>query len=132
MIVVDSSAWVDFSLDQASPGVTDGLLSDGHWVVPEHFRLEVLSALRGGFLGGKIDELRLARSTHELIDQEFDVWPTTGLIPRTLQLLQNATTYDAAYIALAEELGCRLVTSDAKLAAIPGIRCQVVGVARAL
>jgi predicted nucleic acid-binding protein len=127
LIVVDSSAWIDFSLERAPDVLVDALLSDGHWVVPEHFQVEVLNALRGGYLGNKIDDIRLARSTRELMEQELDVWPTSGLIPRIMQLLRNATTYDAAYVALAEELGCRLVTSDAKFSGIPGIRCQVVG-----
>jgi predicted nucleic acid-binding protein len=127
VIVVDSSAWVDFSLERAPESLAQALDGDGHWVVPEHFKLEALNALRGSFLGGKIDELRLARSTRELMEQRLDVWPTAGLIPRVMQLLQNATTYDAAYVALAEELGCPLVAADAKFARIPGIRCQVVG-----
>ncbi len=127
MIVVDSSAWVNFSLERATDTVVAALRSDGHWVVPEHFKLEALNALRGCYLGSQIDELRLARSVRELLDQPVDVWPTAGLVPRIMQLHANATAYDAAYIALAEELGCSLVSADTKLAGIPGIRCRVVG-----
>jgi predicted nucleic acid-binding protein len=127
MIVVDTSAWVDVTLGRASDAVADVLERDGHWVVPEHFSIEVLNALRGGFLGGKIDELGFARAVRSLADARLDVWPTAALIPRIVQLARNATAYDAAFIALAEEFGCRIVASDAKLAGIPGIRCQVVG-----
>lgn len=127
MIVLDSSAWVDFSLERAPERLVEVLAADGHWVVPEHFQVEALSALRGSYLGRKIDELRLARSTRELMEQRLDVWPTSGLIPRIMQLLHNATTYDAAYIALAEELGCPLVAADSKFSDIPGIQCRVIG-----
>ena len=35
------------------------------------------------------------------------------------------TPYDAAYLALAEARGCRLVTTDGKLRDCPGRRCDV-------
>lgn len=47
------------------------------------------------------------------------------LIPRIWELRDNLTAYDAAYVALAEALRCPLVTSDARLAFVPGIRCEV-------
>jgi predicted nucleic acid-binding protein len=127
MIVVDTSAWVDMVLGRESDALADLLERDGHWVVPEHFSIEALNALRGGFLGGKVDDLGLARAVRSLADAQLDVWPTAPLIPRIVQLVRNATAYDAAYIALAEDLHCPIVASDAKLARIPGIRCRVVG-----
>jgi predicted nucleic acid-binding protein len=33
--------------------------------------------------------------------------------------------YDAAYVALAEQLRVELVTADAKFAGVPGLRCAV-------
>jgi predicted nucleic acid-binding protein len=41
------------------------------------------------------------------------------------ELRDNVTAYDAAYVALAEALGASLVTSDARLAGAPGLRCAV-------
>jgi predicted nucleic acid-binding protein len=41
------------------------------------------------------------------------------------ELRDNLTPYDAAYIALAENLRCALLTCDAKLAAVPGAECDV-------
>lgn len=48
------------------------------------------------------------------------------LIPRIWELRDNLTPYDASYVALAEALGCPLVTADARLAAAPGVRCEIV------
>jgi predicted nucleic acid-binding protein len=127
VIVVDTSAWVDVALGRANPELLSILEGDGHWVVPEHFRLEVLTAVRGAYRGNTLDALGYARAVRDLADAAVDVWPTDPLIPRILQLTESATPYDAALIALAEELGCRLVTADAKLSRVPGIRCPVVG-----
>lgn len=127
MIVLDASAWIDVARARSSDELHDLIASDGHWVVPEHFALEVLSGFRGAYLGRQLDQMEYARAVRGLVEAPLDVWPTASLIPRVVQLTENATSYDAAYIALAEELGCRLVATDAKFARIPGIRCQVVG-----
>jgi hypothetical protein len=39
-----------------------------------------------------------------------------GLLGRIWELRENLTAYDASYVALAEVLGCGLVTADARLA----------------
>jgi predicted nucleic acid-binding protein len=51
--------------------------------------------------------------------------PIAPLLERMWQLRSNVTVYDAAYIALAELLGCELMTCDAKLAAASGPRCTI-------
>jgi predicted nucleic acid-binding protein len=42
------------------------------------------------------------------------------LLHRIWQLRQNLSAYDAAYVALAEELKAPLITRDQKIAAAPG------------
>jgi len=44
---------------------------------------------------------------------------------RAYELRSNVTPYDASYVALAEGLSCPLVSADARLARVPGIRCHV-------
>lgn len=56
---------------------------------------------------------------------------TSDAFLRTLELARaaRATAYDAAYVALAEELGCDFVTADAKLVKklkSQAIRCRVI------
>ncbi len=83
---------------------------------------------------------RLARSE---IDEHvaagaLDVWraaaverfPVLPLLGRVWELRHNLSAYDAGHVALAESLGCPLVTADGRLARASGIRCPVKVVAR--
>jgi predicted nucleic acid-binding protein len=129
-IAVDASAAIEYLVPtdaRLRDAVVDGIAGDPHWVVPEHFVLETVNGLRGRWLGGHLSEEEFVSAVTVLAEFEFDVWPTAALLPRVMQLAANATSYDAAYLALAEELNCRLVTADAKLARVPGIRCRIVG-----
>jgi predicted nucleic acid-binding protein len=54
--------------------------------------------------------------------------PHTALLPRIWQLRENITPYDAAYVALAEDLGLPLVTADLRLAKSASRYCEVVTV----
>lgn len=47
------------------------------------------------------------------------------LLPRAWELRDNLTVYDAVYVALAEALDATLLTSDARLAAAPGVRARI-------
>jgi len=127
MIVLDASALV--ALLVGEPAVTDAIAAigeaDGRWVVPEHTVIEVTSALRGLALGRQIERDELSDLVQELIDLDLDVWPTAPLLPRVVELVDNASAYDAAYLALAEELSTTLVTLDQRLSTVPGIRCAV-------
>lgn len=127
MIVIDACAWVDLATGVAPAHLVSAANSNGHWLVPEHFRLEGLNAVRGRWLGRQISDLQFDSLTAELISSDVDVWPTAPLLPRVRALAANANAYDASYIALAEVVGVPLVTSDKKLARIPGIRCRVIG-----
>ena len=51
--------------------------------------------------------------------------PHRLLAPRVWELRDNLSAYDASYVALAEALQIPLVTTDARLARAPGIRCEV-------
>jgi predicted nucleic acid-binding protein len=44
---------------------------------------------------------------------------------RAYELRANLTAYDAAYVALAELLGCGLLTGDGRLANALGPRCTI-------
>ncbi len=56
--------------------------------------------------------------------------PVTGLLDRIWQMRENVSAYGASYLALAETLGCPLLTADARLSRVPGLRCPVTVVPR--
>ena len=122
MIVVDSSALVQALLADTSARAR---LRVDELHAPFLIDSEVLSALRGHFLGRRlsgpdaevaIDDLgRLALNRHSAAPLAGRVW----------ELRSNLTAYDACYVALAERLGGELVTADARIARAPGLRCHV-------
>jgi predicted nucleic acid-binding protein len=57
-------------------------------------------------------------------------YPAVSLLDRIWQLRNNISAYDAAYVALAETLGCALLTADGRLGRAPGVRCPVTVVAQ--
>lgn len=132
MIVLDASVLVAVLVDDDADS-TDLALQrmrdDLHWVVPEHAIIETVHALRGLMLAGKISTEQLGSHAQTLVDWALDVWPTTPLLSRVLELAHNVSAYDAAYIALAEELGATLITGDQRLTRMPHVRCPVVSIA---
>lgn len=127
MIVLDASALVHRILGTPEyANFLRGPLTDPDWAVPEHFLLEAASGIRGSWLGRDIDDREFSDMLDVLATLPLDVWPTRPLLPRIRELAHNATTYDAAYLALAEELGVPLVTTDGKLGSVPGVACRIV------
>ncbi len=127
-VVLDASAMAEM-LDPGSSLailVIDALTSaDSDWAVPEHFRVEVANALRGLLLSGRLTREAFDDSIDRLARADVEVHATAPLLVRIAALAANATAYDAAYIALAETVGATVLTTDAKLERVPGIRCEV-------
>jgi predicted nucleic acid-binding protein len=49
----------------------------------------------------------------------------TAHLDRVWELRDNVTAHDAAYVVVAESLGCPLLTADRRLANAPGVRCTI-------
>jgi predicted nucleic acid-binding protein len=100
------------------------LASDSDWAAPAHLIVEVVSAIRGKTLGGKLPAGRAEEAVAILPMLAIDHVDISGLVARMWQLRANLTAYDAAYLAAAEALRCPLVTADARLACVPA-DCEI-------
>ncbi len=122
MIVADASTVVEAL---GGPGeARDAVLAD-LVEVPHIADAEVANALRGLVLRGRVSPDDGAALLHGWMRFESRRHDARPLLPRVWALRDVLTAYDATYVALAETLGCPLVTADRGLAAAPGIRCPV-------
>lgn len=90
---------------------------------PAHLDAEVISALRGLARGNPVLAGSVPRALQHLAGFPIRRMPIAPLLERMWLLRDNITPYDAAYVALAEELDCSLITCDAKLAGATGAGC---------
>lgn len=127
MIVVDASALVWLLTDDGAAGKSAraALARDHAWMAPEHWKLEVVSAVRGLARKRKIAEKRAVEAVRALPELSVAAVETDALLPRIWELRGNVTPYDAAYVAAAELHACPLVTGDARLRRAPGLRCEL-------
>jgi predicted nucleic acid-binding protein len=87
--------------------------------------VEVLSAWRRIAAAGHLDERRAELAIADLRELRLERVPHEPLLARCWQLRSNLSMYDAVYVALAEVAGVGLLTADTKLAAAPGLRCEI-------
>ncbi len=124
MTVVDASVAVEALLRMA-PSLATRLRLAAPLLAPALLDVEVVHSLRRNsrlaLISPQAAEIAIKRLA-ELAVARYDHRP---LLARMWELRQNLTAYDAAYVALAERVGAPLLTSDARLAAAPGLRCSV-------
>lgn len=103
----------------------DRLIQGDDLHAPDLLDLEVVSVLRRRASSGDIGEAEAEAALEDLGELRLTRYPHLSLLPRVWALRANLSPYDAAYVALAEELGCPLVTGDRRIARAPGIGCAV-------
>jgi len=126
VIVVDASVLAPALGDDGEDGdAARSRLRGEVLTAPELIDLEVASVLRRQVAAGHLDERRAALALQDLVDLPLRRASHRVLLPRCWELRGTVTTYDAAYVALAEALDLVLLTADARLSRAPGIRCVV-------
>jgi predicted nucleic acid-binding protein len=127
MIVVDASALVDALLRvPGSEALLDRILAPRSILSAPHLiDIEVTQVLRRYCLRGEVSTERAAEAVLDLADFPVDRYPHTLLLPRIWHYRDNLSAYDAAYLALADALDCRVVTRDARFANAPPARGRV-------
>ncbi|MFN2470506.1 MAG: type II toxin-antitoxin system VapC family toxin [Gaiellaceae bacterium] len=127
MIVLDSSAAVDFV----------ARLGFGEWVgaairaeptvhAPHVLDVEVLGALRRLVLRALITEDEAHGALEDFKALRVRRYPHVPFVARIWELRQTLSPPDAAFVALAEALDARLVTTDQRLARAPGLAVEVL------
>ncbi len=127
MIVVDASIIANALADSGPDGnaARTALRDDSDLAAPDLVDVETVSVWRKRWLVGDLTAHRFRTAIADLNDLPIIRHPTLPLMHRAYELRNNVNPYDAAYVALAELLQCRLITADARLATAPGIRCDV-------
>ncbi len=128
MIVLDASVVVDLLLgiQPHARAITARVRDEAPDLAAPHLMdAEVGQVLRRFVLAGRVDGTRAELALEDLAALPLVRYPHARLLPRALELRDNATVYDALYLALAEGLGAPLLTRDAALGEVPGVRARV-------
>ena len=126
LAVVDASVLVTFYLsdDPRRVDVVQRLAVGNALFAPAHLDVEVVSALRGLARVKPAVQRAVPAALRHLAGFPIRRMPLAPLLDRVWELRANVTAYDAAYVALAEQLVAPVITCDAKLAAASGTRCS--------
>ena len=127
MIVIDASAILEVLLrTPAAPAIEVRIFDPVETLhVPHLIDLEVAQVLRRYASSGQLTPERCRAVLDDLADSPLNRYPHDFMLPRVWQLRDNLTAYDAAYVALAEELDAPLLTRDRRLAAAPGHTARI-------
>jgi predicted nucleic acid-binding protein len=130
VIVLDASAALEMLLrTPIGHRVEARAFSSGESLhAPHLIDLEVAQVLRRQAAVGRIASDRGRQALEVLRDIALVRYPHEMLLDRIWQLRDNFTAYDAAYVALAEELGASLLTCDRKLfsSGRHGVRVELI------
>lgn len=123
-LVVDASVIVAALVDSGPDGDWAAAVMEGQALAaPHHMPIETANILRRASVARRLSWDTTSLAHADLLALRIELFPYAPLADRCWQLRENVTTYDGAYVALAEELDTPLATLDQRLAAAPGPRC---------
>ncbi|WP_310767843.1 type II toxin-antitoxin system VapC family toxin [Mycobacterium sp. Z3061] len=126
MIVVDASVLAVALGDDGNDGDRyRERLSGEVLTAPELIDLEVVSVWRHQVTARLMTARRAKGAVEDLLDLPLRRCSHQPVLQRIWELRHTVTSYDAAYIALAETLAVALVTADARLSRASGVRCAI-------
>ncbi len=122
MIVLDTSAAVDWLLQTPAGRRIEGRIYERNETLHTVHLLDVEFAqvMRRLVREGSLARQRAEEAMDDLIALRVTRYAPALLLNRIWRLRQNLSAYDAAYVALAEELEAPLITRDQRVAAAPG------------
>ena len=116
--MLDASAAIDWLLQTAvGREIEERIYARSESLhAPHLLDMEVAQVLRRLVREGAVSAPRSDQAIQDLLDLRITRYPHFVFLPRIWRLRDNFTAYDAAYVALAENLRATLVTRDARLA----------------
>lgn len=127
MIVIDASVLANVIGDDGNDGqrARQEFRNAGDVAAPDLVDVETVAVLRKRWIAGTVSDDRFAAAVEDLEQLDLDRYPTLRFMRRAYELRANVTAYGSAYVALAETLGCELLTADGRLASASGPRCAI-------
>ena len=126
MLVVDASVLAVALADDGPDGdAARARLRGETLAAPELVDLEIASVLRRQNRLGTLDNRRAELALADLAALPMHRAAHLPLLHRGWELRDNLTTYDAAYVVLAEALDATLLTGDRRLANAAGPTCTI-------
>jgi predicted nucleic acid-binding protein len=122
MIVLDASAAVDWLLQTpAGRRIERRIYARNDTLHTVHLLdVEFAQVLRRLVREGTLSSRRAEEALEDLAALRVTRYAPILVLDRVWRLRQNLSAYDAAYVALAEELRAPLITRDQKIASAPG------------
>ncbi len=123
--VVDASVLVAVLVDSGREGEwAESALAEGELAAPELVLAESCNILRRLQLAGELSRREANGARDDLLSLQLELFPFHPFADRVWALRENLTCYDAWYVAVAEALGCPLLTLDRRLCRATGPSCD--------
>ena len=131
MIVIDASILANAIIDSSAIGqrTRDVLTGQDSICAPDCIDVETYSVFRKMWLRKMLSDNDFLSSIRILKNLPLQRYKSRHLLSRAYTHRHNVGAYDAAYVALAEELQCAFLTADIRLSTAPDLNCEVLVVA---
>ena len=126
-LVVDASAVVaELAYHGSDAAWVRSQLAGESIAAPELLLAESTNTLRSMERRGDLSAADAAAAYDRLLRFDVQLHPFAPYAARVWELRHNLTPYDAWYVAIAESLGCPLITLDRRLVRAPGPTCPIL------
>ena len=126
-LVVDASALVAALAESRPEGRwAESLIATDDLAAPDFVLVEATNSLRQLEVSGELSRSQADASRRDVLRVNLQLFRFAPFADRVWELRHNVASYDATYIALAEWLGCPIVTLDLRLSRASGPTCEIL------